>query len=499
MTELIDTFYGRIKGTYNDGVYRFLGIPYAKAPLGELRFRDPQAPDPWDGVIKADKYPKNPIQKYKDMDFHYLSEDCLYMNLWVPKHGEEKLPVMLWVPGGAYAGGGSGINSEGERCIYDGSILAKDTGCIIITISYRLNVFGFLNLSEYSSRFDDNLGIKDIIAALKWVHKTIAAFGGDAGSVTLFGQSAGAGAISALLLVDEVQPYFHKAIIQSNCFGSFYTVEEEEEITAKFLEILQIKKADAQAMLEVSYPQLMQAADELDQYVTKHYFGRCTFCPVVDGVLIKEFPTLASFQKAKKPVMVGSNHEEGNFLTLERKWTKKQRDQLKDSLLRRLDEQKRREILERYPGLPSKQAFSDLLTDVMYTIPKLWFAEHYSQEGTVYVYRYDYSPFVMKLLGLRACHIAELFVLYELYKVKPYHILFLGSKRTAGDLGRRLRKYWGAFARSGDPNAAGLAQWKPYQEKDRYTMIFHRNDRLVADADQKNRQWYLTILKLLIS
>jgi para-nitrobenzyl esterase len=433
------------------------------------------------------------------MDFSHVSEDCLYLNIWVPEHGNEKLPVMVWVPGGAYAIGGCGTNTVGESSIYDSATLAKDTSCIIVTISYRLNVFGFLNLSGYSERFDDNLGMKDIITALKWVHQAIGDFDGDAGNVTLFGQSAGAGAVSALLLVEEAKPYFHKAIIQSNCFGSFYTEVEEKEITAKFLEIAGIEETNAEALLGLSNLQLMQAADLLEEYVTEHYFGRCTFCPIIDGKFIKEFPTIATFQDAEKPVMVGSNQMEGNFLSFERKWTEDKIDQLKYSLLRYLEKYRRDEILAKYPELPSKQSFSDLLTDVMYTIPKLLFAEHYSQKGIVYVYRFDYTSAVMKILKLYACHIAELFPLFALYKKKQYRHLFLGSKHSVEALGKRLRKYWGAFAHNGNPNADGLVEWKTYDENNRFTMVFNRKDRRVADADSKSRLYYLGISKLLIT
>ena len=202
MTTFVNTPFGALEGTEQDGVYRFLGVPFAEKPLGELRFRAPQMVRPWTETRQATGYEKDPMQANLVLGPEHYSEDCLYLNLWVPETTAKKLPVMVWVPGGAFATGGSGaVDPEGPS-IYDCQQLAKDGGCIVVSISYRLNVFGFLNLSQFSSRFDDNIGMRDIIMALRWVQEAIASFGGDPENVTLVGESAGGEAISALLLID---------------------------------------------------------------------------------------------------------------------------------------------------------------------------------------------------------------------------------------------------------------------------------------------------------
>ena len=233
MTNVVHTAFGSVSGIEDGSVVKFLGIPYAKPPIGELRFREPQLIEPWEGILEATKYAKDPMQRSTKLDTSHYSEDCLYLNVWVPEHKGGELPVMVWIPGGAYSTGGSGaVNPDGPS-LYECATMARDTGCIIVSVSYRLNVFGFLNLSKYSSRFEDNLGMKDLVTALKWVNQAIRAFDGDVDNITLFGESAGAGAISALMMVEEAAPLFHKAIIQSNCFGSFYTPEEEDDVCAK--------------------------------------------------------------------------------------------------------------------------------------------------------------------------------------------------------------------------------------------------------------------------
>ena len=209
MNPLVNTAFGQVEGFAKDGVTCFLGVPFAKKPLGDLRFREPQMVEPWKDTLQAKGYAKDPMQANLVLGPEYYSEDCLYLNIWVPESEAESMPVMVWIPGGAFATGGSGALKPEGPSTYDCERIARDTGCVVVSVSYRLNVFGFLNLSEFSSRFDDNIGMKDIIMAMRWVHETIGAFGGDRDNVTLFGESAGGEAISALLLIDEALPYFH--------------------------------------------------------------------------------------------------------------------------------------------------------------------------------------------------------------------------------------------------------------------------------------------------
>lgn len=495
MNTLIHTKFGDIEGIAGEGVVRFLGVPFAKKPLGSLRFRAPQPVEPWDGVLPAKGFARDPMQDSPTLGPEHYSEDCLYLNIWVPDDVSAPAPVMVWIPGGAFATGGSGALAPEGPSAYDCGRIAQDTGCVLVSISYRLNVFGFLNLSEFSPRFDDHVGMKDIIMALRWVHIAIGAFGGDRDNITIFGESAGGGAISALLLVDEAAPYFHKAIIESNCFGSFYTVKEEREICRLYLRYAGLDEGNAEGLLHLPYETLRTAGRTLDKYAWERYTGRCTFCPVVDGVFIKDFPTLASFSGLDKPVLVGTNRSEGNFQAA---YTWPDTAKYAPLLLRRLTESQQNAIYTQYPGLANRAAFGELLTDVMYALPKLRFAEHLSRDGgQVYVYRFDYYTSALESLGLYACHMAELFPLFEM-ALPTFRQFFAGSEEGVREIGKRMHRRWGAFAHTGSPNADGLTPWQPYTEDGRATLIIDQEERLENDPERVIRERYQGIDRLLI-
>ena len=471
----IETKLGVLEGTRDGKCIRWAGIPYAKPPLGELRFRDPVPAEPWEGVFKADHYEKDPMQDYMKRPREEFSEDCLYLNIWVPEGGEEKRPVMVWIPGGAYSTGGCGAPKPEGPSLYEGAIMAEDMDAVVVTVSYRLNIFGFLNFSAFSSRFDDHLGLKDLVLALRWVRDNISAFGGDPENVTLFGESAGAGCISTLFEVEETLPLFRRAIMQSNCLGSYYTPEEEKDICGRFLVYAGLSDADAEGLLELDYDTLYKAAEQLNMYALSTYFPRCTFCPVVDGKYVQEYPTLADYSNFGKEILIGSNRYEGNFLMKSMNMTKEQSSFLARNAFHRLPEEKINELVATYP-LPGKQTIADVLTDVMYTFPKHRLAERASAFGPVYVYRYDYATPVMEMMGFKACHVAEMLPLWNI-TAEPYKALRSMGEKKLQAIGLRMRRYWGAFARNGAPDVPGQAEWKPYDTKDRCTMVIDAKDQ----------------------
>lgn len=498
MTQPIQTPFGLVSGAAHEGVTRYLGVPFAKPPVGDLRFRDPQLPQPWSGVLEAVGYRKDPIQRNLELDVSHYSEDCLYLNIWVPDTEEKKRPVLVWVPGGAFSNGGSGAPTPEGPSQYDCEIIARDTGCVVVSISYRLNVFGFLNFSRYSSRFDDNLGMKDIVMALEWVNKAVPAFGGDENNVTVFGESAGGEAITALLLMDSARPYFHKAIVESNCFGSFYTVEEEREITDRFLGYLDIDPAAPEALLDLPYEKLMEACTKLDESIwAGDYFGRCTFCPVVDGEFLRDFPTLSAFEGLDKPVLIGSNKGEAHFQVLLYQWKDEEFDACAGKTLRRLPEEDRAPILAPYEADRNRHGLGELLTDVMYTFPKVRFAEHACVQTPVYLYRYDYVTPVCEKMGLGACHVTELLPLFGL-KIPPYGAFAAGDEEMMHTIGTRMRRYWGAFARTGRPDVEGQTKWEPYDLERRSTLVINRADALLQDPEREVRQRFAHVERVLI-
>ncbi len=208
---------GRLAGERSGDIFVFKGIPYAKPPVGSLRWRMPEAPEPWAGVHDATRFgpicPQAPTQIELLMGgtLGAQSEDCLYLNVWTPGCGDAKRPVMVWLHGGAF------VIGAGSQGIYNGAHLAA-RDCVIVTINYRLGAFGFLNLSDATGGQlpgTGSEGIADQIFALHWVRRNIACFGGDPENITVFGESAGGMSVATLLSSPAANGLFHKAIVQS--------------------------------------------------------------------------------------------------------------------------------------------------------------------------------------------------------------------------------------------------------------------------------------------
>src|SRR5215469_1688126 len=227
MEPTVTTKYGKIRGRVRDGVASFLGVPYAASPTGPLRFRPPAPPTAWDGIREADRLGPTPPKPDYAAPFDTLlpepniaGDDWLSVNVWSPDPGRAGLPVMVWIHGGAFSNGNSAIPS------YDGHAFARD-GVVLVSLNYRLGIDGFAHVPDAPA----NRGLLDQIAALEWVAENIEAFGGDPGNVTVFGESAGAGTIAALLAMDPARGLFGRAIAQS-VPGTFFTPELAADVTA---------------------------------------------------------------------------------------------------------------------------------------------------------------------------------------------------------------------------------------------------------------------------
>lgn len=305
MGNLVKTNYGLVEGASCDGYTVFKGIPYAKPPVGELRWRAPQEMDAWEGVYKADTFSKIGIQELPKADHPYtgrflkefysdpafvpeMSEDCLFLNIWIPEHKEnEKLPVAFWIHGGGFGGGfGSEIEFDGE------AYCRKDV--ILVTIQYRLNIFGFLAHpwldAENECGISGNYGILDQIQALKWVYENIAAFGGDPENITVFGQSAGCMSTQILVSSELTGTMPKKAILQSGlcCEEDFLytpTLAEEEEIGKLFAKCAGV--SNVEELRAMTGEEIMAARAKLDAETWKLGKG-IVVVPNVDGFVLKE-------------------------------------------------------------------------------------------------------------------------------------------------------------------------------------------------------------------
>ena len=219
----VTTQYGLVRGIVKDGCEEYLGIPCAAPPVGELAVKHPVPPDSWEGVLDVVRGSVSPVQGKGRSTIAVDGKDCLYLNVFVPLELSDDAPVMVWFYGGSYANGGCGrISDDSDELFYDLAKFAVDTKTIVVSFNYRLNLEGFLNLNFLDKKFEKSNGLFDQMAALKFVRNNIHRFGGDADNVTVFGQSAGAACIVALLGMPEAETLFDKAIIQSPCVESFW-------------------------------------------------------------------------------------------------------------------------------------------------------------------------------------------------------------------------------------------------------------------------------------
>jgi len=450
------------------GLRVFKGIPYAAPPVGELRWKPPQPAQAWDGVRPVAEWGPRCMQSNRLGDIDPLNkrmdEDCLYLNVWTPaKSGTVGLPVMFWIHGG------SNLNGAGSQPEYDGGHLASK-GVVVVTINYRLDVFGFLAHPELTRESgtgsSGNYGLLDQIAALKWVQKNIRAFGGDPGRVTIFGESAGAFDVSLLMASPLANGLFARAIGESGgaltptaTFGP-KPLQIGEQDGAKFAQSLGLNSI---AELRVRPAQeILQAA--IKNPIT-YGFG------VVDGYVVPEHPAslYAQGKQNDVPLMVGWNADEGTLFAARSKipadvsaYRDRIRAQFKDQA---------EAVLKLYPpGLTAEDAkasFSALLGDEIIAYGGWAWAERAASNGKSAVYRYHFlrRPPGAPELSLHPLtapgvfHSAELYYVFDNLQIVPDWSWEPADRRLA-DV---MSSYWTNFAKTGTPNGEGLPQWPAYK------------------------------------
>ena len=452
---------GIVEGKPEGTVNAFLGIPYAAPPVGNLRWRPPAPPATWTGVRPATEFGPRCMQGriYSDMVFRDSgpSEDCLSVNVWAPADAK-KLPVMVWIYGGGFLAGGT---SEPRQ---DGKNLAKQ-GAVVVSMNYRLGVFGFFThpdlAAESSTGAAGNYGLLDQTAALRWVQRNIAAFGGDPGNVTIFGESAGSFSVSALMASPRAKGLFHKAIGESG--AAFYShdlpflpLREQEQEDAKFARsALGLKELAALRALPAG--QLVEAS--LREEDGERVFH---FRPNVDGDFLPE-PIPAIFAQGKQndvPLLAGWNRDEGHFSPANGKSaTASAREKAEKEFGTRSAE-----FLRLYTGTSEadvERSLSDFDGDQFIAFSTWRWLEAQKRSGTQVVYRYSFDlalPFLDKPVSFGAYHSAE--IEYVFGQLDSKALPFRAEDRK---LSEQMQQYWANFARSGDPNGSGLPKWPAYE------------------------------------
>jgi para-nitrobenzyl esterase len=483
--DLIQLHSGPIDGMVEDGVRIFLGIPYAAPPIGDLRWRPPQEVTPWTGVRTCTAFgPSCPQPKQQDAG--KFSEDCLYLNIWTPAESPDtKLPVMVWIHGGAFNFGSPSLPE------YNGAHLAKK-GVVVVTISYRLGPLGFLAhplLSRESAHgTSGNYGLLDQIAALKWVQKNIAPFGGDPERVTIFGQSAGSRSVTLLMISPMSAGLFHRAIAQSggpiigseylnpNFNGSMTNVSKMGQKLAAKLGCH--KDENVLASLRAKSAQEIVAAAGCSTSVFD-YEG-LFFAPVFDGRVLPESP-LTAYEGGRQhdvPIIVGSTGNEGTIYLAEEKDLSVEKYK---SFLRARFAGQTEKAFEMFPALLAKDvapAIDNLLTVAANAEPARLVARSMERKKSpAYLYQFTRRPDTAMARKLGVHHGADLaFVFGNMNKADGYH-------DTDRGLSGNMMAYWVNFAKTGNPNGRGLLYWPAYKSKSDINLEF-------SDRIRVNRNLY---------
>lgn len=471
---------GQLRGErLADGILAFKGVPYAAPPVGRLRFRPPQPVAPWDGVRDAVKLPPScpqPTQRPAGWTQETeTSEDCLYLNVWTPAIDGDgaSRPVMVWIHGGGYAIG------SGSWPLYDGANLARRGDAVVITVNHRLGPLGYLHLGDLvpddpSLASSGNVGQLDLVAVLEWVRDNAGNFGGDAGNVTVFGESGGGAKISTLLAMPAGAGLFHRAIIQSGPGVRVGSTAGATKAARSFLDKVGVAADDLEALWSVPAEQLVAASADA---------GRGGFRPVLDGLAVTAHPVeaLAAGTAIDVPVMIGCNRDEGaGGLPGELD---------EDGLRRRLaayGDEHVDEILATYrdafPEASTIDILSYVLTDSRMRAGSIQLADAKAGGTASPVFQY----FFTYQLGGRAGHGYEIAFAFD----------NLGSGAGARQrLADQMSEAWLAFARDGDPNHDGLPKWPAYSPPDRSTMVFGPDTHVEDDPSAVTRDLWSRLLR----
>ncbi|XP_065497362.1 fatty acyl-CoA hydrolase precursor, medium chain-like isoform X1 [Caloenas nicobarica] len=489
----VETKYGRVRGyrfkvdAAERSVNVFLGLPFAKPPVGPLRFSEPQPPEPWKGVRDATSYPPMCLQDKATGDWFsdlitnrkekvhlQMAEDCLYLNVYTPVATEkQELPVFVWIHGGALVfGAGSS---------YDGSALAALDNVVVVTIQYRLGIVGYFSTGDKHA--PGNWGYLDQVAALQWIQENIRHFGGDPGSVTIAGESAGGVSVSALILSPLAKGLFHKAISESGTAIRLLFTDEPEEGAKEVAAASDCEKPSSAAIVEClrgkTEEEIVQIAQKLPSLSTR---------ACADGVFLPKSPTQLLSEKLINPVpyIIGINNYEFGWLLPTIMKIPAYADGLDEDVARQLLQGLlavnikgvTSEVVDRiyneYIGNAANRAqvrdgFLEAVADAVFVFSAVEVARYHRDAGNpVYFYEFQHRP--SSATGVvpefvKADHTDEIAFVFG----KP----FLAGNATEEEnkLSRTVMRYWTNFARNGNPNGEGLVHWPQYDLDEGYLEI----------------------------
>ncbi|KAK2545839.1 Ces1l1 [Columba livia] len=515
----VETKYGRVRGyrfkvdAAERSVNVFLGLPFAKPPVGPLRFSEPQPPEPWKGVRDATSYPpmclqdkeKGNLMSYlvtnrKEKVYLQVSEDCLYLNVYTPVATEkQELPVFVWIHGGALVcGAGSS---------YDGSALAAFDNVVVVTIQYRLGILGYFSTGDKHA--PGNWGYLDQVAALQWIQENIRYFGGDPGSVTIAGESAGGISVSALVLSPLAKGLFHKAISESGTASRLLFTDHPEEAAKRVAAASDCEKPSSAAIVECLREKTEEEIVQIAQNLPTIY----AFA-TADGVFFPKRPVQLLFEKLINPVpyLIGVNNCEFGWVMPTSFKIPASADGLDEDVARQhlqgllamnikgVTSEVVDRVYNEYIGnaanrIQVRDGFLDAVADAWFVFPSIEVARHHRDAGNpVYFYEFQHRP--SSATGVvpefvKADHGAEVAFVFG----KP----FLAGNATEEEnkLSRSVMRYWTNFARNGNPNGEGLVHWPQYNLDEGY-MEIDLMQRASKKLKERKMEFWTQLLKEMV-
>jgi len=487
---LVDTAFGKVRGADTEGIKIFKGIPYGANTAGANRFMPPADPAKWSGVRDALAFgpsapQTDPGARAAVAGRSVESEDCLVLNIWTPAVNDgKKRPVMFWCHGGGFASG-SGSWSE-----TDGGNLARRGDVVVVSINHRLNVLGFSYLAEFGGpdfAQSGDVGMLDIVHALKWVRQNIEHFGGDPNTVTIFGQSGGGRKVGTLLAMPAAKGLFHRAIIESGPTISLVEQNQGTRVASELLAKLGLNKSQVRELQNLPVEKIMSAyfAVTRSMNVDQMTMG---FSPTMDGKAVPRHPfaPTASDVSASVPLMLGSTRTEltssaddAAFSLNDGGLSKRIQDLLGDHA---------GHVIEVYrkanPGATPSDIYFLIASDNRYGAPIMKIAERRAalQKGPVYLYYFRWET---PLNGgrLKSPHTIEIPFAFDNVKTNP----MTSGSPEAPALADKVSSAWIAFARTGNPNTPKLPQWPAFNPKDRPTMVFNNQSKVENDPLREQR------------
>ncbi len=484
---VVTTKYGKVRGVSYGGVNLFLGIKYADA----ARFAMPEDPESWEGIREANTFGFQCRQLRSSGSAAYEnglgnevpeSEDCQYLNIWTPDDGlDTPKPVLVWMHGGGFFSG-----NAVENRFYEGFNMAKRGGIVFVSLNHRINLLGHLNLSDFGEEFSEtkNLGLFDLVAALKWVHENITAFGGDPEQVTICGHSGGGGKVLAMYQMEAAKDYFRQGIVMSGCLdnGPETTEEDSRYMADCMLEMLGIGKENISAVYDVPYEDLVRVYRKSIVKLAKE--GRNIGISPVPGKGFRGFPIDVGFEEwsKDKPLMISSTLGEFNFKVNIPDGVK---ENLTEEGLKAMLADRFGERAEELAGLFAKAYPDHSLLDLMYLDadfrrPSYATAVEKAKAGcdNTYMYLFAYNmPVNCRIAPWHGSDIPFAFANADKAPV-------CNEKDWGERMEDRLFSAYLSFIRTGKPGGADLPEWLPFTADHRRTMVIDRQCALKEAYDE---------------